>query len=122
MHSCYSTKLLVQLSSLTELSVHRVCVLWNFIRIHPDNTINNYRDYNTVEPLNNGRNWDDCFCPLNGGCPLFRGYCKVAGSNLTCWDDWKTRWQLHSVDLTSMPVSLLGQNIILSPVARVVYG
>ena len=28
----------------------------------------------TVEPPNNGHNWDDCFCPLNRGCPLFRGY------------------------------------------------
>ena len=28
----------------------------------------------TVGPLNNGHNSDDCFCPLNGGCPLFRGY------------------------------------------------
>ena len=28
----------------------------------------------TMEPPNNRCNWDDCFCPLNGGCPLFRGY------------------------------------------------
>ena len=48
--------------------------------------------------------------------------CKVAGSNLTCRDDWKTRWPLHSVDLTSMGLSSPGQNIIHSPVARVVYG
>ena len=51
-------------------------------------------------------------------CP---SHCKVAGSNLTCRDDWKTRWPLHSVDLTSMGLSLPGQNIIHSPVARVVY-
>ena len=39
--------------------------------------------------------------------------CKVAGSsNLTCRDDWKTRWRLHSVGLTSTGVSLPGQNII----------
>ena len=38
--------------------------------------------------------------------------CKVAGSNLTCRDDWKTRWRLHSVGLTSMGVSSPGQNII----------
>ena len=50
------------------------------------------------------------------------GNCKVAGSNLTCRDDWKTRWRLHSVDLTSTGISSPGQNVIHSPVARVVYG
>ena len=49
-------------------------------------------------------------------------HCKVAGSNLTCKDDWKTRRQLHSVDLTSTGVSLPGRNIIHLLVARVVYG
>ena len=49
-------------------------------------------------------------------------YCKVAGRNLTCRDDWKTRWRLHSVDLTSTGLSSLDQNIIHSPLARVVYG
>ena len=49
-------------------------------------------------------------------------YCKVDGSNLTCRDDWKTRWRLHSVDLTSTGLSSPGQSIIHSPVARVVYG
>ena len=52
----------------------------------------------------------------------YRVHCKVAGSNLTCRDDWKTRWRLHSVDLTSTGLSLPDQNIIHSPVARVVYG
>ena len=51
-------------------------------------------------------------------------YCKVAGSNLTCRDDWISRWRLHSVGPTSTGLSSLGQNIIHSPhaVARVVYG
>ena len=49
-------------------------------------------------------------------------HCKVAGSNFTCRDDSKTRWQLHSVGPTSMGLSSLGQNIIHSPVAKVVYG
>ena len=49
-------------------------------------------------------------------------YCKVAGSNLTCRDDWKTRWRLHSVGLTSTGLFSPSQNIIHSPVARVVYG
>ena len=35
------------------------------------------------------------------------------------WDDLKTRWRLHSV---ATELSLLGQNIIHSPVARVVCG
>ena len=48
-------------------------------------------------------------------------YCKVAGSNLTCRDDSKTRWRLHSVGPTSMGLSSLGQNIIHSSIARVVY-
>ena len=52
----------------------------------------------------------------------FHRHCKVAGSNLTCRDDLKTRWWLHSVDPTSTGLSSLGQNIIHSPVARVVYG
>ena len=47
-------------------------------------------------------------------------YCKVAGSNLTCRDDGISRWWLHSVSPTSMGLSSLGQNIIHSPVARVV--
>ena len=37
-------------------------------------------------------------------------------------DDWKTKWQLHSVDLTSTGLSSPGKNIIHSPVARVVRG
>ena len=49
-------------------------------------------------------------------------HCKVAGSNLTCKDDRISRWRLHSVGPTSTGLSLLGQNIIHSPVARVVYG
>ena len=53
---------------------------------------------------------------------LLINYCKVAGSNITCRDDSKTRWRLHSVNPTSMGLSSLGQNIIHSPVARVVYG
>ena len=53
---------------------------------------------------------------------MLKPYCKVAGSNLTCRDDSKTRWQLHSVDPTSTRLSLLGQNIIHSSIARVVYG
>ena len=43
----------------------------------------------TVEPPNSGRNWYDCFCPLNGGCPLFRGGQEciiVMGSSIgTSW-------------------------------------
>ena len=35
-------------------------------------------------------------------------YCKVAGSNLTCRDDSKTRWWLHSVGPTSTRLSSLG--------------
>ena len=50
------------------------------------------------------------------------GDCKVAGSNLTWRDDWISRWRLHSIGPTSMGLSSLGQNIIRSPVARVVYG
>ena len=46
--------------------------------------------------------------------------CKVAGSNLTCRDDSKTRWRLHSVDPTLTGLSLLGQNIINSSIAIVV--
>ena len=46
----------------------------------------------------------------------------VATLHCTCRDDSKTRWQLHSVGPTSTGLSLLGQNIIHSPVARVVYG
>ena len=38
------------------------------------------------------------------------GDCKVAGSNLTCRDDSKTRWRLHSVGPTSSRLSSLGQN------------
>ena len=49
-------------------------------------------------------------------------YCKVAGSNLTCRDDSKTRWWLHSVNPTSTGLSSLSQNIIHSSIARVVYG
>ena len=52
----------------------------------------------------------------------FARYCKVAGSNLACRDDGISRWRLHSVDPTSTGLSLLGQNITHSPVARVVYG
>ena len=44
-------------------------------------------------------------------------YCKVAGSNLTCRDDSKARWRLHSVDSTSTELFLLGQDIIHLPVA-----
>ena len=44
---------------------------------------------------------------------------QVAGSNQ---NDWKTRWQLHSVDPTSTGLSLPGQNINCSPIARVLYG
>ena len=49
-------------------------------------------------------------------------YCKVTGSNVTCRDEWKTRWQLHSEDQTSMELSLPGKDIIHSPVVRVVCG
>ena len=48
--------------------------------------------------------------------------CKVAGSNHTCMDNVISRWRLHSVGPTSTELSLLGQNIIHSPVARVVCG
>ena len=64
-------------------------------------------------------------CTKRTDCCLYFSYClycKVAGSNLTCRNDWKTRWRLHSVDLTSTGISSLGQNIMHSPVARVVYG
>ena len=47
-----------------------------------------------------------------GMCVRGNTYCKVAGSNLTCRNDRISRWRLTS----------LGQNIIHSPVARVVYG
>ena len=65
-----------------------------------------------------------CMHFMNGnwGEPGQAPHCKVAGSNLTCRDDSKTRWRLHSVDLTSTGLSSLDQNIIHSPVARVVYG
>ena len=49
-------------------------------------------------------------------------HCKVAGSNLTCRDERISRWRLHSVGPTSTGLSSLGQNIIHSPVARVVCG
>ena len=67
--------------------------------------------------------WEDNseFRPFQVG-HLRTVYCKVAGSNLTCGDDWKTRWRLHSVDLTLTGISSPGQNVIHSPVARVVYG
>ena len=48
-----------------------------------------------------------CICSLK-----LYSYCKVAGSNLTCRDDWKTRWRIHLVDPTSTALSSLGQNII----------
>ena len=48
-------------------------------------------------------------------------YCKVAGSNLTCRDDSKTRWRLHSVDPTSTGLFSLSQNIIHSSITRVVW-
>ena len=49
-------------------------------------------------------------------------YCKVATSNLTCSDNWITRWQLHLMDPSSTGLSSLGQNIIHSSVARVMCG
>ena len=58
----------------------------------------------------------------NEGIWCINYHCKVAGSNLTCRDDRISRWRLHSIGPTSTGLSLLGQNIIHSLVARVVYG
>ena len=45
---------------------------------------------------------------LNRSSKHLGQHCKVAGSNLTCRDDSKTRWRLHSVGPTSTRPSSLG--------------